>query len=48
MHLHSLQPAGFAHGSLRLSCVLLDGDFSARLGDAAIGSVFGCPQVLPS
>ena len=46
MHLHSLQPAGMMHGGLQPSCILLDRDLSARLGDAAIGAVFGLTQVL--
>ena len=48
MHLHSLQPAGVVHGGLQPSCILLDKDLSAQLGDAAVGDVFGLPQVLLS
>ena len=48
MHLHSLQPAGVMHGGLQPSCILLERDCSAQLGDAAIGTVLGLPQVLPS
>ena len=46
MHLHSLQPIGVMHGGLQPSCILLDGDSSAQLGNAAIGAVFGLSQVL--
>ena len=46
MYLHSLPPSGFAHGGLRPSCILLDRECSAQIGDAAIQSVFGQPQVL--
>ena len=46
MHLHSLQPSGFAHGGLRPSCILLDRECSARIEDAAIHAIFRQPQVL--
>ena len=45
-HLHSLRPCGFAHGGLRPSCILLDRECSARLGDAAVNAIFKQPQVL--
>ena len=44
-HLHALRPGGLAHGSLRPSCILLDRDCSARLGDAAIHAIFSQPEV---
>ena len=44
-HLHALPPGGLAHGDLRPSCILLDRDCSARLGDAAIHAIFSQPEV---